>query len=173
VLAGHDEIGDLPSRIHVIKNLLQRGHPGAGRVLAALRHQRHPVSPVLSVDGSAPRTTTPERLAQIASAFLHGPGTLALSPAYDAAPTAEFAGTRHLALWISGQSLLAVITRRHLLRELASWGLAADEAADVIDSTLDNLANAYDQAARLTPEVAPAIVSACRARTGRLRRSGT
>jgi hypothetical protein len=63
--------------------------------------------------------------------------------------------------------------RHHLLRELASWGLAADEAADVIDSTLDNLANAYDQAARLTPEVAPAIVSACRARTGRLRRSGT
>jgi serine/threonine-protein kinase HipA len=106
-------------------------------------------------------------------AFLHGPGTLALSPAYDAAPTAEFAGTRHLALWIDGQSLLAVITRRHLLHELASWGIAPDEAADVIDSTLDSLASAYDQAASLTPQVSPAIVAACRSRTQRLRRQAT
>jgi serine/threonine-protein kinase HipA len=103
-------------------------------------------------------------------AFLHGRGTLGLSPVYDAAPTAEFAGTRHLALWIGGQSLLAVITHRHLLQELASWGMATDEAADVIDSTLDSLASAYDQAARQTPEVSPAIVTACRARTERLRR---
>jgi hypothetical protein len=78
-------------------------------------------------------------------------------------------GTRHLALWIGGQSLLAVITRRHLLHELASWGIAPDEAAGVIDSTLDSLANAYDQAARLTPEAPPAIVAACRSRTERLR----
>ena len=104
-------------------------------------------------------------------AFLHQAGTLALSPVYDAAPAAEFAGTRHLALWIGGQSLLAVVTRRHLLRELASWGMAADDAADVIDSTLGSLADAYDQAARLTPEVSPAIVAACRARTERLRRT--
>ncbi|HTW01581.1 MAG TPA: HipA domain-containing protein [Streptosporangiaceae bacterium] len=104
-------------------------------------------------------------------AFLHQAGTLALSPAYDAAPTAEFTGTRHLALWIGGQSLLAVVTRRHLLRELASWGMGPDSAADVIDSTLDNLGDAYDQAARLTPEVSPAIVAACRTRTERLRRT--
>ena len=104
-------------------------------------------------------------------AFLHQAGTLALSPVYDAAPAAEFAGTRHLALWIGGQSLLAVITRRHLLRELASWGMAPDDAADVIDSTLGRLADAYDQAARLTPEVSPAIVAACQARTERLRRT--
>lgn len=106
-------------------------------------------------------------------AFLHGPGTLALSPVYDAAPTAEFAGTRHLALWIGGQSLLAVITRRHLQQELARWGMAPGEAAGVIGSTLDNLASAYDQAARLTPEVSPAIVTACQARTERLRRQAT
>jgi serine/threonine-protein kinase HipA len=106
-------------------------------------------------------------------AFLHGAGTLALSPAYDAAPTAEFAGTRHLALWIGGQSLLAVVTRRYLLHELTSWGMAPDDAADVIDSTLGSLADAYDQAARLTPEVSPAIVAACRARTERLRRTAT
>ena len=106
-------------------------------------------------------------------AFLHQAGTLALSPAYDAAPTAEFTGTRHLALWIGGQSLLAVVTRRHLLRELASWGMAPDSAADVVDSTLDNLADAYDRAARLTPEVSPAIVAACRARTERLRRTAS
>ena len=104
-------------------------------------------------------------------AFLHQAGTLALSPVYDAAPAAEFAGTRHLALWIGGQSLLAVVTRRHLLRELVSWGMAPDDAADVIDSTLGSLADAYDQAARLTPEVSPAIVAACRARTERLRRT--
>lgn len=104
-------------------------------------------------------------------AFLHGAGTLALSPVYDAAPTAEFASTRHLALWVGGQSLLAVVTRRHLLHELGSWGMAADDAADVVDSTLDRLADSYDQAARLVPEVAPAIVAACRARTERLRRT--
>ena len=106
-------------------------------------------------------------------AFLHQAGTLALSPAYDAAPTVEFTSTHHLALWIGGQSLLAVITRRHLLQELASWGMAPDEAVDVIDSTLDGLVNAYDQAARLTPEVSPAIVTACRARTDRLCRTAT
>ena len=104
-------------------------------------------------------------------AFLHGAGTLALSPVYDAAPTAEFAGTRHLALWIGGQSLLAVVTRRHLLHELASWGMLPDDAADVIDSTLGSLADAYDEAAGLIPEVSPAIVAACRARTERLRRT--
>ena len=104
-------------------------------------------------------------------AFLHGAGTLALSPVYDAAPTAEFAGTRHLALWIGGQSLLAVVTRRHLLHELASWGMLPDDAADVIDSTLGSLADAYDEAAGLIPEVSPAIVAACWARTERLRRT--
>jgi hypothetical protein len=87
--------------------------------------------------------------------------------------TAEFAATRHLPLWIGGQSLLAVITRRHLLHELASWGMAPGEAVGVIDSTLDSLANAYDQAARLTPEVPPANVAACRSRTERLRRPDT
>jgi serine/threonine-protein kinase HipA len=75
-------------------------------------------------------------------AFLHKAGTLALAPVYDAAPAAEFAGTRNLALWVGGQSLLAVVTRRHLLQELASWGMAPDEAAVVIDSTLDSLAGA-------------------------------
>ena len=106
-------------------------------------------------------------------AFLHQAGTLALSPVYDAAPTAEFTGTRHFALWIGGQSMLAVVTRRHLQRELASWGMAPDSASDVISSTLDNLANAYDQAARLTPEVSPAIVAACREQTERLRRASS
>lgn len=106
-------------------------------------------------------------------AFLHGPGVLGLSPLYDAAPTAEFVGTRHLALWIGGQSLLAVVTRRHLLRELTSWGMAPDDAADIIDSTLSSLARAYEHAERLTPEVSPAIVAACQARTDRLLRSGT
>lgn len=104
-------------------------------------------------------------------AFLHEAGTLALSPVYDAAPAADFAGTRHLALWIGGQSLLAVVTRRHLLRELTSWGMAPEVAADVIDSTLGSLADAYGQAAQLTPEVSPAVVAACQARTERLRRS--
>jgi serine/threonine-protein kinase HipA len=106
-------------------------------------------------------------------AFLHRAGTLALSPVYDAAPAAEFAGTRQLALWVGGQSLLAVVTRRHLLHELSSWGIAPEEAVAVIDSTLDSLANAYDQAARLIPEVSPAIVAACRERTERLRRTAS
>jgi hypothetical protein len=46
--------------------------------------------------------------------------------------------------------------------------MAPGQAADVIDATPDRLASTYDQAARLTPEVPPAIVTACRSRTERL-----
>lgn len=65
--------------------------------------------------------------------FLHGTGTLSLAPIYDAAPAAQFAGTRDLALWVGGQAMLAVVTRDHIIRELASWGMESHEAAEVVD----------------------------------------
>lgn len=101
-------------------------------------------------------------------AFLHNADGLSLAPIFDAAPTAEFAGTRQFALWIDGQSVLGVVTRGHLVRELASWGLDGDTADHVIDTTLTSLADAYDEAARTTPEVSASIVTACRRRTENL-----
>lgn len=101
-------------------------------------------------------------------AFLHDAGTLTLAPVYDAAPTTEFAATRHLALWIGGQSLLAVVRRGHLVREMTSWGLDADDAATVFDTTLARLTDAYDEAARLVPQARPETVAACKTRTENL-----
>ena len=42
--------------------------------------------------------------------FLHGTGTSSWSLVDEAAPTAQFAGTRDLALWVGGQAMLAVVT---------------------------------------------------------------
>lgn len=103
-------------------------------------------------------------------AFLHAAGHLCLAPIYDAAPTVAFVRTRQMALWIDDQSLLAVITRGHMIRELAAWGLDPADAADVIDTTLERLASAYDSAAAAIPDVAPAIVEGCQARTEKLLR---
>ena len=102
--------------------------------------------------------------------FIHGIGTLSLSPVYDAAPTAQFAGTRDLALWVGGQALLAVVTRGHIVRELVSWGMETDAAADVVDSTLQRTADALGKAAQATPEVSRSVVEACEARVERLLR---
>lgn len=103
-------------------------------------------------------------------AFLHEAGALTLAPIYDAAPTAEFAGTRQLALWVGGQQLLAVVGRDHLLREMTSWGLDPDDAAGVYEGTLAGLADSYDVAARLVPEVRPEIVATCKTRAKNLLR---
>lgn len=100
--------------------------------------------------------------------FLHDTGALTLAPIYDAAPTTEFAGTRQLALWVNEQALLAAVTSDHLLREMTSWGLDSGDAANVIGTTLTRLADAYDEAARLVPQVRPEIVAACKARTENL-----
>jgi serine/threonine-protein kinase HipA len=102
-------------------------------------------------------------------AFLHGTGTLSLAPIYDAAPTSQFTSTRDLALWVGGQAMLAAVTRDHIIRELASWGMSGDEAAELVDSTLARVAAAMDEAARTTPEVPPSVVEACEARVERLR----
>jgi serine/threonine-protein kinase HipA len=102
-------------------------------------------------------------------AFLHGTGTLSLAPIYDAAPTSQFASTRDLALWVGGQAMLAAVTRDHIIRELASWGMSGDEAAEVVDSTLARVAAAMNEAARATPEVPRSVVDACEARVERLR----
>jgi len=103
-------------------------------------------------------------------AFLHRAGKLALAPIYDAAPTVAFAGTRQLALWVDQQSLLAVVTRGHVVREMVNWGLDHDEAAQVADDTLARLAHAYDEAARAVPEAATPVVDACKRQTESLLR---
>ncbi|HTR94067.1 MAG TPA: HipA domain-containing protein [Trebonia sp.] len=102
--------------------------------------------------------------------FMHGTGTLSLAPVYDAAPTVQFAGTRDLALWVGGQAMLAVVTSGHIVRELASWGMETDEAAEVVGSTLERTAGALNKAAQLTPEVPRSVVEACEARVDRLLR---
>jgi len=102
--------------------------------------------------------------------FLHDTGTLKLAPVYDAAPTAQFAGTRDLALWVGGQAMLAIVTRDHIIRELASWRMDHDEAAEVVDSALTRIAAAISKAAQATPEVSRSVVEACEGRVERLLR---
>ena len=101
-------------------------------------------------------------------AFLHAGEAIRLAPVFDAAPTAEFVRTRQLALWIDDQSLLSILTRGHLQREAAAWGLPEDAAGHVIETTLSSLANAYPEAAASVPRLPPAIVDACVRRTTRL-----
>jgi len=103
-------------------------------------------------------------------AFLHAGDTIRLAPVFDAAPTAEFAGTRQLALWIDDQSLLSIVTRGHLLHEAIAWGLPEDAAGHVIETTLSSLADAYPEAAASVPRVPTAMVAACARRTTRLLR---
>lgn len=106
-------------------------------------------------------------------AFLHVAGKLTLAPIYDAAPTISFAGARQLALWIDDQPLLTLVTRGQMIREIAAWRTDRDEAAQVIDDTLAQLAGSYDEAARAVPEAPAAAVSACRRRTESLLRSSS
>jgi serine/threonine-protein kinase HipA len=103
--------------------------------------------------------------------FVHGTGTLSLAPVYDAAPTVQFAGARDLALWVGGQAMLEVVTRGHIVRELVSWGMEPDAAAEVVSSTLERTGDALNKAAQLTPEVPRSVVEACEARVDRLLRS--
>ena len=66
--------------------------------------------------------------------------------------------------------MLAAVTRSHIVRELASWGTETDEAAEVVDSTLQRTADALGQAAQATPEVPRSVVEGCEARVERLLR---
>lgn len=98
-------------------------------------------------------------------AFLHGTGTVSLAPIFDAAPAAQVARTRQLALWVDEQSILTFVTYKHLIREMAYWGLTEDSAGEVADATLTALADSYAEAARAVPEVSPGIVADCETRT--------
>jgi hypothetical protein len=66
------------------------------------------------------------------------------------------------------------VNRRHVpkLRYcddfIEARGAGALDAAEVAESTLTRLADAYDQAARLVPQVRPETVAACKARTASL-----
>ena len=66
--------------------------------------------------------------------------------------------------------MLAVVTRSHIAREVASWGMETDEAAEVVNLTLQRIADALSKAAKATPEVPRSVVEACEARVERLLR---
>jgi serine/threonine-protein kinase HipA len=101
-------------------------------------------------------------------AFLHGDNTISLAPVFDAAPTRRVAGTRQLALWVAGVSLLDIVTRDHLVREISGWGLDRDAACSVVDTTLLGLEGSFAEAAREVGDVAPDIIKDCQDRTARL-----
>jgi hypothetical protein len=95
---------------------------------------------------------------------------VSLAPIFDAAPTAPLARTRQLALWVDEQSILALVTYRHLIREMTGWGLAEDSAGEIADATLTALEGCYAKAAQAVPEVSPGIVADCETRTANLLR---
>jgi serine/threonine-protein kinase HipA len=87
-------------------------------------------------------------------------GVASLAPAYDVAPTRLFVAGTSSGLWIDGQATLRWITRGHLLREMNQWGLPADTARDVLDTTLHAIADALPRAAdQLGALLPPDIVS--------------
>ena len=73
-------------------------------------------------------------------------------------------------LWVDEQPLLAVVTYRHLIREMACWGLTENSASEIADATLAALADSYAEAAQAVPEVSPEIVADCETRTATLLR---
>lgn len=66
--------------------------------------------------------------------------------------------------------MLAAVTRDHIIRELASWRMDHDEAAEVVDSALTRIAAAISKAAQATPEVPRSVVEACEGQMERLLR---
>jgi serine/threonine-protein kinase HipA len=98
-------------------------------------------------------------------------GVVLLAPAYDIAPTVEFVSGRRAGLWIGGQAMLFAITRGHLAREMASWGVPATDARTVVDTTLERLAAAVPLAADLVSVVDEALVDRCVSRIAALHAS--
>jgi len=83
--------------------------------------------------------------------FVIQAGVVELAPLYDAAPTFLFASTRQLGLWVGGQPMLLHVTRRHLVEEMASWGLQTVDAEDVVERVLSRLgATLADAATQLS-----------------------
>jgi serine/threonine-protein kinase HipA len=85
-------------------------------------------------------------------------GVASLAPAYDVAPTHLFVSGATSGLWIDGQATLRWITRGHLLREMGAWGLPADTAVAVLETTLTALTDALPKAAVQLGNLLPADV---------------
>jgi serine/threonine-protein kinase HipA len=100
-------------------------------------------------------------------------GVVRLAPAYDVAPTVEFVSGRRAGLWIGGQAMLFATTRGHLVREMTSWGVPADDAYALVDATLERLAVALPGAADLIPHVDEDLLQRCAARITALAGSST
>jgi serine/threonine-protein kinase HipA len=99
-------------------------------------------------------------------------GVVRLAPAYDIAPTVEFVSGRRAGLWVDGQPMLFAITRGHLAREMASWGVPTGVASALVDETLERLAAALPTAAGVLPAVDDALLERCAGRIAALARSG-
>jgi len=83
-------------------------------------------------------------------------GAARLAPAYAVAPTHLFTTGTDSGLWIDEQPRLHWITRAHVLREMASWGIEPTTARQVLDSTLAALADALPRAAAQLGPLLPA-----------------
>lgn len=69
--------------------------------------------------------------------LFHDPGgTVRLTPVYDLAPTLGFIAQRHVGLPVAGKFVITEITREHLVREAASWGVPERAARDAVERTI-------------------------------------
>lgn len=93
--------------------------------------------------------------------FLIEDGVVRLAPAYDVAPTVDFVTGRRVGLWVNGQAMLYAVTRSHLVREMATWGMPAADARSLVDGTLAALADCLPVAAAQVPSVDPQLVERC------------
>lgn len=75
-------------------------------------------------------------------------GTATLTPLYDVAPLAlGYDARKSNALWVNAVRLQADVTVPGLVSEAVGWGLAADEAEQIVRETLASLADAVDDIA--------------------------
>lgn len=101
-----------------------------------------------------------------------GPGTVALAPLYDVAPTQWFLPSQvQAALPVGGKWRIDEIERRHLLGEARAWRMPKAIARSVIDLTIEVLANGTEVATQRFPTAPESMRLAVHAQIHRLRQS--
>jgi serine/threonine-protein kinase HipA len=88
--------------------------------------------------------------------FVYGePGVPSLSPLYDVTPVVDIEPrATHLSMRVGGRIAAADVMRDDVVDEARSWGLAADEAARVLDDVLEAVASGVDRANEWYPSAA-------------------
>lgn len=103
--------------------------------------------------------------------FLHTGDAIKMAPIYDVAPTHLHVASKHLGLYVHDQPYLAHVIAEHLAEEIHGWGVPKSAAADLVVSSLEQLAAALPDAALRVPNVSARTVDSVASRIEKLLRS--